>query len=127
MKWKLDRGTPYVPSPLLYGDRLYFLASNNGVLSCFDVRTGKAHYEAQRLEGMRGVYASPVGATGRVYLLGRDGGALVLKQGDKAEVLATNNLDDRFDASPAIVGNQLFLRGKKNLYCIALTDRADAK
>ena len=82
---------------------------------------------AERLEGLRGVYASPVGAAGRVYLLGRDGGALVLKQGDKAEVLATNKLDDHFDASPAAVGNQMFLRGKKNLYCIAPTERADAK
>ncbi len=76
------------------------------------------------MEGLRGVYASPVGAAGRVYLLGRDGGAVVLKKGDKAEVLAVNKLEDRFDASPAAVGNQLFLRGKKHLYCIAPTERA---
>ncbi len=104
------------------------LSPSGGVVqSSRGAKTGQALVEAERLEGMRGVYASPVGAAGRVYLLGRDGGALVLKQGDKAEVLATNQLDDRFDASPAIVGNQLFLRGKKNLYCIAVTDRADAK
>ena len=60
-------------------------------------------------------------------MLGRDGGAVVLKKSDKVEVLATNKLDDGFDASPAIVGNNLFLRGKKNLYCISPTERADAR
>jgi outer membrane protein assembly factor BamB len=125
--WSRAKDTPYVPSPLLYGDRLYFFKGNEATLTILDAKTGQGLVEAERLEGMRGVYASPVGAAGRVYLLGRDGGALVLKKGDKAEVLATNKLDDRFDASPAIVGNQLFLRGKANLYCIAPTERAEVK
>jgi outer membrane protein assembly factor BamB len=117
--WTYHRDTPYVPSPLLYDDRLYFFKGNEATLSVLDAKSGKALVEAERLEGVRGIYASPVGAAGRVYILGRDGGALVLKKGDKAEVLATNRLDDRFDASPAVVGNELFLRGRKNLYCIA--------
>ncbi|MEQ2008582.1 MAG: PQQ-binding-like beta-propeller repeat protein [Limisphaerales bacterium] len=117
--WSHNKATPYVPSPLLYGDRLYFLASNNGVLSCFDVRTGKAHFEAQRLEGMRGVYASPLGAAGRVYVVGRDGTTLVLKDGAQFEPLATNRLGEGIDASPVAVGRELFLRGKQHLYCIA--------
>lgn len=125
--WSRAKDTPYVPSPLLYDDRLYFFKGNEATLSVLNTKDGTALVEAERLEGLRGVYASPVGAAGRVYLLGRDGGALVLKKGDKAEVLATNRLEDRFDASPAIVGNQIFLRGKKNLYCIAPTERADAK
>lgn len=125
--WSRQRDTPYVPSPLLYGDRMYFFKGNEATLTILNTKSGEPLIEAERLEGMRGVYASPVGAAGRVYLLGRDGGALVLKRGDKAEILATNKLDDRFDASPAAVGNQLFLRGKQNLYCIAPTDRADAK
>ena len=68
---------------------------------------------------MSGVYASPVGAAGRVYLTGRDGSFMVIKAGPKLEVLATNKLDDRFDASPAAVGRELFLRGHANVYCIA--------
>jgi hypothetical protein len=68
---------------------------------------------------MNGVYASPVAAAGRVYLLGRDGATVVVKRADQFEVLATNRLDDSFDASPAIVGKQLFLRGHANLYCIS--------
>ncbi len=117
--WDHDKGTPYVPSPLLYGDTLYFLQSSKAILSCFDAKTGKAHYSLKRLEGMRGVYASPVGAGGHVYISSREGKTLVLKRGSKFEVLATNELDDGFDASPAIVGDELYLRGLKNLYCIA--------
>lgn len=117
--WQHGKGTPYVPSPLLVGGRLYFYSGNNGILSCFDAATGKPLVEAERLgELMGGVYASPVSADGRIYLVGRDGKTVVIKQSDKIEVLATNKLDDRFDASPAIVGKDLFLRGHQSLYCI---------
>ncbi len=116
--WRHEKSTPYVPSPLLYDDLLYFFANNNAILSCFDAKTGKALIDAERLEGMREVYASPVGAADRVYLVGRDGSAMVLKKSLQLEKLASNKLDDRFDASPAIVGKELFLRGHQNLYCI---------
>ena len=116
--WRHDKSTPYVPSPLLYGDRLYFLADNNAILSCFDATTGKAVIEAERLEGPSGFYASPVGAAGRVYLVGRNGTSIVAKNSGKIEVLATNKLDEKFDASPAIVGNELFLRGHESLYSL---------
>jgi outer membrane protein assembly factor BamB len=115
--WHLDRGTPYVPSPLLAGDRLYFTQSNDALLTCVDAKTGKPIFERQRLPGLGTLYASAVGVKERVYLVDRDGVALVLKESDKVEVLATNRLDDHFDASPVVVGKQLFLRGK-NLYCI---------
>jgi outer membrane protein assembly factor BamB len=117
--WSHNRGTPYVPSPLLYDNRLYFLSVNEARLSCFDVTTGKPLYETQRVEDLQGVYASPVGAAGRVYLVGRNGTTAVIRHGDKVEVLATNVLDDRIDASPAAVGKELFLRGHQYLYCIA--------
>jgi outer membrane protein assembly factor BamB len=116
--WQHGSATPYVPSPLLYGERIYFLSGNNGILSCHDARTGKALYEKTRLPGVSGVYASLVGAAGRVYIIGRDGGAVVLRDGPAFEVLAENKLDDRFDASPAVAGKQLFLRGHRRLYCL---------
>ena len=117
--WKHDKGTPYVPSPLLVGGRLYFYSGNNGILSCFDAATGKPLVETQRIEELLGgVYASPVSADGRIYLAGRDGKTVVIKQSDQIEILATNKLDDRFDASPAIVGKNIFLRGHQSLYCI---------
>jgi len=117
--WQHNDRTPYVPSPLLSDDRLYFYSGNNAMLSCFDAKTGKPHYAAERVAGISGVYASPVAAAGRVYLAGRDGATVVIKDGTALEILATNKLDDKFDASPALSGKQLFLRGHKFLYCLA--------
>ena len=117
--WAYDQDTPYVPSPLLYGDTLYFLKHNKAILTCFNAETGEPHYGPQRLEGLRGVYASPVGAADRVYVVDRNGTTLVIKHGAKFEVLATNSLDDNFDASPAIVDSEIYLRGHRYLYCIA--------
>ncbi len=117
--WKHNRSTPYVPSPLLYGNRLYFFKSNDATLSCFDVTTGKPLIDQERLSGLRGAYASPVGAGDKVYLVGRNGTSMVIKNADKLETLATNKLDEPIDASPAAIGKQLFLRGRESLYCIA--------
>lgn len=116
--WKFNKDTPYVPSPLLYGDLLYFNKLNNGILTCLDAKTGKPLLESMRLQGISNIYASPVGAADRVYFVGRDGTTLVIKRAATVEVLATNRLDDSIDASPAIVGNQLFLRGQDHLYCL---------
>jgi outer membrane protein assembly factor BamB len=117
--WTYHKDTPYVPSPLLYGDQLYFFKGNEGTLTVLNAATGGVLLGAERLEGVRGVYASPLGAAGRIYIAGRDGGVLVLKKSPKLEVLATNKLDDRFDASPAAAGRELFLRGRDYLYCLA--------
>lgn len=117
--WQRSRHTPYVPSPLLYDGLLYFFAGNNATLSVVDAISGEPRLEAERLEGLYGVYASPVGAAGRVYVLGRDGNAMVLRHGATLEVLARNRLEDGFDASPAVVDQELFLRGRQHLYCLA--------
>jgi len=117
--WTLDRDTPYVPSPLLYDGILYFLKTNSGILSAFDAKSGTPHYQLQRLDGVPNVFASPVGAKGRVYFPGREGVTLVIKHGPAFEVLARNKLDDGFDASPALVDNEIFLRGYQYLYSIA--------
>ena len=116
--WRHGRGTPYVPSPLLLGDRLYFTQTNEPLLTSLDVKTGKPVLDRERLPGLGTLYASPVAAGGRIYVVDREGITLVLKAGDKLETLATNRLDDPVDASPVAVGKQLFLRGEKSLYCI---------
>jgi len=118
VRWRYDRGTPYVPSPLLADGRLYFTQANNALLTVLDTRTGKPLLDRERLPGLSSLYASPVGAQDRVYLTGRDGTTLVIRRGDRFEVLATNRLGEGIDASPAVVGKQLFLRGEKHLYCI---------
>ncbi|MEP7307782.1 MAG: PQQ-binding-like beta-propeller repeat protein [Acidobacteriota bacterium] len=117
--WSLDRDTPYVPSPLLYDGILYLLKSNSGILSALDAKTGKPHYQLRRLEGLPELFSSPVGASGRVYLTGREGTTLVIRHGPTFEVLAKNTLDDGFDASPALVDNEIILRGYRYLYSVA--------
>lgn len=116
--WSLNRNTPYVPSPLLYGDKLYIFSGNNAILSCHNAVTGEALIDTQRVADLEGVYASPVGAAGRVYLVGRNGTTVVIPNSGKFEVLATNVLDEGIDASPALAGKDLILRGREHLYCI---------
>jgi outer membrane protein assembly factor BamB len=116
--WRYKKGTPYVPSPLLSGGRLWFTQINDPLLTTLDIKTGKPMLSQARLPGLATIYASPVAAAGRVYIVDREGTTLVLKEGDKLQVLATNRLDDLIDASPVVAGKQLFLRGEKYLYCI---------
>jgi len=114
--WSLDRGTPYVPCPMLWGDEIYLL-EDRSFFSCLGAVDGKQHYFKHRLPGMRNFSASPVGAADRIYLLSEEGRTVVLKRGPQLEVLAVNSLDETFYASPAIVGNEIYLRGDKNLFC----------
>jgi outer membrane protein assembly factor BamB len=117
--WHHDRGTPYVPSPLVVGDRLYFTQTNEPLLTCLDAKTGKPILDRVRLANLSSLYASPVCAADRIYLPDRDGNTLVFKKTDKLEILAINRLGETIDASPAVVGKQLFLRGEKHVFCIA--------
>ncbi|MDG2224275.1 MAG: PQQ-like beta-propeller repeat protein [Rubripirellula sp.] len=121
IRWNKERGTPYIPSPLLYDGMLFYNQSNQAILSCIDSKTGTAIFGPARLNGISNLYASPVGASGRIYITGRNGTTLVLERSPELKILATNQLDERFDASPALAGKQLFLRGAKFLYCLANT------
>lgn len=118
VKWRAEDGTPYVPSPVLYDGRIYCAKSSQAILSCFNTEDGSVLFGPKRLPKLSGIYASIVGAAGKVYVVGRYGKTLVLKRSDSMEILATNELDDQFHASPALAGNQLFLRGRKSLYCL---------
>lgn len=118
LKWSRDRGTPYVPSPVLVNDRLYFTAVNTSALTCVDVTTGEPVFGPVRLPDIDNLYASPVAANGRIYFTSREGVTTVIAAEDEFKVLATSRLNDGFDASPAIAGGQMFLRGKEHLYCL---------
>ena len=111
VRWSRKKSTPYVPSPLLVNGRIYLLTGNNPTLSCLDAASGEPSFEGEKLEGLSGVYASPVAAGDRVYVLGRNGVCTVLKEGTKLEVLATNKLDDKTDSTPALVGQRYFHSG----------------
>ncbi len=116
--WSRDSGAPYVPSPLLYNGLLYFTRTNRANLTCVKAETGEPVIENETLPDLRGLYASPVGASGRVYYTGRRGTTVVLENGPKLKVLAVNKLDEPIDASAALAGKQLFLRSHTSLYCI---------
>jgi outer membrane protein assembly factor BamB len=117
--WSYNKGTPYVASPLLYGGKLYFYSGTDARLSIFDAKTGERHLEAERLEGITGVYSSPTGADGRIYQGGRDGGVVVFKQGTKLEYISKTKLDEPVDAQPVAVGKDLIIRCARSLYCFA--------
>jgi len=120
--WTRDRDTPYVSTPLLYRGQLYFFRHVSSFLTSVDAATGATHFTERA--GLGNVFASPVAAAGRIYLLGRQGKTLVLAPGPRLQILAENQLDDVFDASPVIVGGELYLRGRRFLYAVARSDGA---
>ncbi|MEZ6127743.1 MAG: PQQ-binding-like beta-propeller repeat protein [Planctomycetaceae bacterium] len=118
LTWQYHSGTPYVPSPLLHKDRLFFTGGNGNILTVLDAATGQPIREASRLSSARNFYASPVFANGHIYFLDRNGTCVVLSA-DSLDVVAVNQLNDATDASPVAVDQQLFLRSWTRLYCIA--------
>lgn len=119
LRWKVDQRTPYVPSPALSGDRLFFTSVNSDILSCVDARTGKSLAPPKRLSGVKSLYSSPLVAGGHLYFTGREGTTVVIKDNAGLDIVAENALGEPIDASPVAVGNQLLLRGWTKLFCIA--------
>lgn len=117
--WTTQRDTPDLASLLLSNGRLYFHKGKSGVLSCVEAATGKPLYSATRVPGLNTIYASPVAAGGHVYLTGRSGTTVVLKDSDQFEIVASNSVGETVDATPAPVDNQLFIRGERHLFCIS--------
>jgi outer membrane protein assembly factor BamB len=117
--WEFKSGTPYVPSPLLVDDRLYFTGANEPRLTTVNRISGEVVLDRVLLPRLRQLYASPVYAQGRIYLPDREGTTLVFAAGDKrGEPLAVNRLDEAIDASPVVVGNRVYLRSEKSVWCV---------
>lgn len=117
--WFRKRDAAYVPPPLVVDGLLYYTRDSTGVLTCLDAGTGEVLYAAKRLGDIKRIHASPIATPDRIYFTGREGTTLVIRTGAEFEVLATNLLDDVFDATPAFVGEEIYLRGRSHLYCIA--------
>lgn len=116
--WQNTRGNSYTPSPVLEGGKLYFV-SDNGVLTCLNAETGEPYYIQQRLPKPYSFKASPVGAGGKLYLATENGDVVVVRMGEKYEVVATNRIaDEMFIATPAVAAGSLYLRSDQALYCI---------
>jgi hypothetical protein len=116
--WSQTRGNSYVPSPVIFDNKLYVL-SDSGMLSCYNARTGEPYYQQQRLPKAYSFKSSPVGANGKLYLASENDDVVVVRMGEKFEVLATNTMADQmFIATPAIAGGEIFLRSRTRLFCI---------
>jgi outer membrane protein assembly factor BamB len=116
--WEYNQDAPYTPSPILMDGKLYFLKGNSGIMTCLNAKDGKVVYSNQKIDGITNIFSSPTGNKDKIYVAATNQ-VSVLKAGQEFAVLAKNTLDDTFEASPVIVGNDLFLRGIKYLYCIS--------
>jgi len=115
--WRYNKGSAYVPSPILLGDYFY-LMTDRGQLTCVEAKSGKMIYEGARLPVPATFTASPVAYGDKLLLTSEDGDTFVIKAGPTHEVLATNSVEEPVFASPAIANGMIFIRGEKNLYCI---------
>lgn len=112
--WRDTAGASYVPSPIAIGD--YFLVvADNGVASCFIAETGDRHWR-ERLPG--GHSASIIAANGLAYFISDEGIVSVLKPGPEFKVIAQSEVGENVYASPAVYGDQFFIRGEEHLFCI---------
>jgi outer membrane protein assembly factor BamB len=117
--WSHTRGLAYTASPVLYDNKLY-VVTDNGMVTAFNATTGEPYYAQTRLPKTYNPKASPIGANGKLYLATEDGDVVVMKMGEKFEVVATNHLTDQiFIATPVIAAGELFLRAQSTLFCIS--------
>jgi len=119
VRWTAGRDTPDVASPLLSGDRLYYYKEKTGLLTCVDAPSGRPHYATARIPGVSRTYASPVAAGGHVYLTDRGGTIVVIEDAPRLRIVATNDMGEGVDATPAPAGGDLLIRGERHLFCVA--------
>ena len=115
--WSYNKGTAYVPSPILYGDYVY-LMTDRGLLTCLDAKTGKVEYEGARVPKPTTFMASPVAYESMILLTSEEGETFILKAGPKHEVLRSNSVGEPVYASPAIANGNIFIRGESHLFAI---------
>jgi outer membrane protein assembly factor BamB len=115
--WRYDKGTAYVPSPILHGDYLY-LMTDKGLLTCLDAKTGEVKYEGGRPPVPATFTASLVAYGDRLLMTSEDGDTFVIKAGPTHEVLATNSVGEPVYASVALAGGTIYVRGEQHLFAI---------
>ena len=117
--WTSPRGSPFVPSPILYGEHLYMVNDMASILTNLHATTGKVMFQGRLGVGRReGFTASPVAADGKVFFTNDAGETFVLRAGPTFELLHVNRLGEGMRASPALVDGRWYIRGNRNLYAV---------
>ena len=118
--WSTSRGSPFVPSPLVYGDYLYTINDMASIVTCFEAATGTVMWQERLGRPTReGFSASPVVVDGKVFFTNDEGQTFVLKAGPEFELLHTNDIGARTLASPALVDRRWYVRTERELVAIA--------
>jgi outer membrane protein assembly factor BamB len=115
--WSKQARGSYMPTPLIYRGHLYVL-SNQGVLDCYDLRTGAEVYRERLPHQGGGFSASPVAADGRIYLSSEDGEMFAVRAGTKFELLARNPMGELLMATPAISAGMMFVRTQHHVFAV---------
>jgi outer membrane protein assembly factor BamB len=124
VEWQSPRGSPFVPSPLFYGNELYLVNDMASVATAFNAATGKVLWQGRLGVAMaEGFSASPVGVDGKVFFTNDDGETFVLRAGPKFELLRVNQLNASVLASPALVDGRWYFRTDRELLAIGLVAR----
>ena len=119
VEWSTSRGSPFVPSPLVYGDYLYTVNDMASIVTCFEAVTGTVMWQERLGRPSReGFSASPVGVDGKVFFTNDEGYTFVLKAGPEFELLHTNDIGARTLASPALVDGRWYVRTERELVAI---------
>jgi len=116
--WTVSRNTPDIASPLLNDGKIWFYKGKTGLLTCLNIHDGTPVYEQKRIEGVSYTYASPVAANSCIFMTDRGGTITVIRDGDEPTVIAVNEMEEGVDATPALIDNELFIRGETTLFCI---------
>lgn len=115
--WRKTRGSPYTPTPIVYGQHLY-VCQDNGVLTVYDARNGDQIYVHRIGREGSTFSASPIAANGRLYFASEDGDVFVVKAGPVYELLATNRMGEPLMATPAVSDGIIFVRGQQHLFAV---------
>jgi len=116
MIWSTSRGGSYMSTPVGYGDYLY-LGNSNGIIRCFNAKTGEKVYE-KRLETGAAIISSLVAAEGKIYCASENGTVYVLAAGPEFNILARNTMGEPCFATPAISQGTLYFRTTQSLMAV---------
>lgn len=120
VRWQGAQTGSEVSTPLVYEGRIYVVRRMGPKLSCYNASTGAMYYENMTVPDTKNIFASPLAVGRHIYINGREGTTTVIKSADQFEIEATNKLDTILDASPVVIGDELYLRGNNRMYCIAV-------